>query len=236
MKKFICKSWIVLFFMFCFVLMFSFGSVYAADKELTIAWEQQEEDLPDVDHWKLWSSMDGELPFDQWKDEGNIPYTGEGMPLTADIVIAAPDGQETPFWFKMTAVDNEGLSSDPSEVQENAPTIIDFKAPVPAVLSSSYDSKTKTVTLTWTTDAADTDIVSQKLYKSSTPGGPYTEIVGASQSPYDYAVQPSDSGKWLYFVVVLTDDDGNFSANSNEEAVKLSMGVPFNLKVTVTSK
>ena len=231
MKKF---KWTVFFFIIC--MAFALTAVYAADKNLTIAWEQEEVDLPSVDYWKLFSSTDGSLAFDQWKDEGNIPYTGEGMPLTADIVITAPDGQETPFWFKMTAVSKEGLPSDPSEVQENAPTIIDFKAPVPAVLSSSYDNKTKTVTLTWTTDAADTDIVSQKLYKSSTSGGPYTEVVGAIQSPYDYMVQPSDSGKWLYFVVVLTDDDGNFSANSNEEAVKLSMGVPFNVRVTVSAQ
>jgi len=40
----------------------------------------------------------------------------------------------------------------------------------------------------------------------------------------------------LYFVVVLTDDDGNFSENSNELAIKLSMGVPFNVRVTVSSQ
>jgi len=230
MKKF---KWTILFFTIC--MAFVLTSSYAADKNLTILWEQDEADIATIDHWQLFSSQDSDLPFAQWKDEGSIPYTGPGMPLTAPIVISAPDGEESIFWFKMTAVDADGLSSDPSEVQENAPTLIDFKAPVPAVLVGDYDNKTKTVTLTWTTDVVDTDIVNQKIYKSSVAGGPYTEIASAA-SPYAYVVQPSDSGKWLYFVVVLTDDDGNFSANSNELAVKLSMGVPFNVRVTVSTQ
>jgi len=229
MKKF---KWTVFFFIIC--MAFALTAVYAADKNLTIAWEQDEVDLPSVDYWKLFSSTDGQLPFDQWKDEGNIPYV-LNMPLTAPIIITAPDGQETSFWFKMTAVDKDGLSSAPSEVQENAPTVIDFKAPVPAVLAGSYNNQTKTVTLTWVIDPSDTDVVIQKVYKSSVSGGPYTEIV-AGVSPYDYTVQASDSGKWLYFVVVLTDNDGNFSQNSNELAVKLSMGVPFNVRVTVSAQ
>jgi len=206
----------------------------AADKNLFIAWEQDEVDLPSVDYWKLFSSTDELLPFDQWKDEGNIPYV-VGMPLISPIVINAPDGQETNFWFKMTVVDKDGLSSDPSVMQENAPTLIDFKPPVPAVLAGNYDNKTKTVTLTWPINPSDTDINSQKVYKATCSGCPYTEI-GEAASPYSYIVQPSDSGKWLYFVVVLIDDDGNFSQNSNEVAVKLSMGVPFNVRVTVSAQ
>jgi len=219
---------------FTIFMVFVLTPSYAADKNLTIEWEQDAADLPTIDHWQLWSATDSALPFAQWKDEGSIPYV-LNMPLTAPIVITAPDGQETNFWFKMTAVDADGLASDPSEVQENAPTLIDFKAPIPAVLSASYNNQTKTVTLTWVNDPADTDIVDQKLFKASVSGGPYTEV-GAGQSPYEYIVQPSDSGKWLYFVAVLMDDDGNFSANSNEVAVKLSMGVPFNVRVTVSSQ
>ena len=226
------------------LLFFLFSSVFggylisfAGDKQMTIAWEQEEADLPSVDYWKLFSSTDGSLAFDQWKDEGNIPYVPD-MPLTAPIIITAPDGQETSFWFKMTAVSSDGMSSSPSEVQENAPTVIDFKAPMPAVLSASYNNQTKTVTLTWMISPDDTDVAIQKLYRSSTAGGPYV-VIGTDaemQSPYDYVVQPSDSGKWLYFVVVLTDSNGNFSDNSNEVAVKLSMGVPFNIRVTVSSQ
>ena len=229
MKKF---KWTILFF--TIFMVFVLTPSYAADKNLTIEWEQDAADLSTVDHWQLFSTTDSELPFAQWKDEGPIPYVPD-MPLTAPIVITAPDGQETTFWFKMTAVDADGLSSSPSEVQENAPTLIDFKAPMPAVLTGDYNNQTKTVTLTWVNDAGDTDIVTQKVYKASVAGGPYTEVTSAV-SPYAYVVQPSDSGKWLYFVVVLTDDDGNFSENSNELAIKLSMGVPFNVKVTVSSQ
>ena len=213
---------------------FLFGPVLAGEKSVTVFWEQAEEDLPVLDHWELFSSTDSGIPFVEWKKEGDITYT-VGMPLTTDIVLTVPDGQETSLWFKMIAVAQNGTPSDPSELQENAPTVIDFKAPVPAVLSSSYNNQTKTVTLTWTVDPADTDIVSQKIFKSSVAGGPYIDI-GEATSPYAYVVQPSDSGKWMYFVAVLTDNDGNFSQNSNEVAVKLSMGVPFNVRVTVSSQ
>jgi len=239
MKSFIVKNKAILFFILCAVLALttSYNAAYGGDKQLTVFWEQAEDDLPDIDHWQLYSSTDSELEFAFWKDEGSIAYTGPGMPLTTSIVITAPDGQETSLWFRMQAVDKNENRSLPSEVQENAPTVIDFKPPVPAVLTGSYDNKTKIVTLSWATDPADTDIVNQKLYKSNVPDGPYTVVDAESmQSPYDYVVQPSDSGKWIYFVIVLTDDDGNFSANSNEVAVKLSMGVPFNVRVTVSTQ
>ena len=104
-----------------------------------------------------------------------------------------------------------------------------------ADLAGTYDNQAKAVTLTWSTDPADTDIATQKGFKASSAGGPYTEI-GAGSSPFVYQLQPADSGKWIYFVVVLTDNDGNFSPNSNEVAIKLAMGVPFGLKVTVISE
>lgn len=104
-----------------------------------------------------------------------------------------------------------------------------------ADLAATYDNQTKTVSLTWSTDPADTDIAKQEVFKASVAGGPY-EAVGTGSGSFQYQVQPADSGKWIYFVVVLTDNDGNFSPNSNEVAVKLAMGVPFGLRVTVTAQ
>jgi len=224
------------------VLLFAFFTTvsFGADQSMTFEWEQAADDLPenggDLDHWELFSTTDNALPFDQWRKEGDVPYAGQAeLPYNADFTIIAPDGQETNFWFKMTAVDTAGNSSDPSDYQEGHPTLVDFKPPPAPVASGDYNNQTKTVTLTWTQADPDGDVASWKVYKSSVAGGPYTEI-GDGTSPYSYVVQPSDSGKWLYFTVVAFDNNGNFSPNSNEVAVKLAMGVPFNLKVTVSSQ
>jgi hypothetical protein len=217
----------------------------AAQKQLTLAWDQAEDDLPDkggnLEKWTLYSTTDNVLPFDQWKKEGEVPYTVPGTPGTGtqtfqgDFDILAPDNSETSFWFKMTATDTTGNESAPSDAQASAPTVIDFKAPVAPVAAGTYNSQTKVVTITWTQDPADTDITSHRVYKSLTSGGPYEDL-GVQTSPFDYPVASSDSGKWLYFVVDAHDDDENHSAKSVEVAVKLTMGVPFNLKVTVSTE
>jgi hypothetical protein len=135
----------------------------------------------------------------------------------------------------MIAVDTEGLESDPSEAAIPAPIVIDFLPPKAPQALASYSSQTKTVTITWTQDVADSDVIAHRVHKSDVSGGPWEDL-GNQTTPFAYQVQPSDSGKWMYFVVVAHDDDGNFSPSSNELAVKLVMGVPFNLKVTVSSE
>jgi hypothetical protein len=229
-------KWIIL--LLTIIAFLCFGSwADAGEKQLTFEWQQNAEDLPDLAKWELFMSLDDALPFDQWAKQGEIPYTGTPADwYDAGFTITVPDGQETATYFKMTAIDTEGLSSLPSEMQEGAPTIIDFKPPAAvADLAAVFDNQAKAVTLTWTTDPADTDIASQELFTAAAAGGPYTSI-GQGSSPFVYQLAPSDSGKWIYFVVVLADNDGNFSANSNEAAVKLSMGIPFGLRVTITTQ
>ena len=220
------------------ILLFTFSYAYSAERQLTFEWEQESTDLPenggDLDHWELFSTTDDALPFDQWKKEGDVPYTGP-PPFDANFQIMAPDGQETNFYFKMTAVDTAGNASDPSDFQEGAPTLIDFKPPPAPVASGDYNNQTKTVTLTWTQADPDGDVTSWHVFESTTAGGPYTDL-GEGTSPYDRTLPPDASGKWRYYVVVAFDNDGNFSPNSNEVAVKLTMGVPFNLRVTVSSQ
>jgi hypothetical protein len=207
----------------------------AADKQLTFAWEQTADDLAVLDHWTLYKSEDGAAAW-PWVKVGDVPYTGTPEDeYTAPFTITVPNNAETSLFFKMIAVDTEGLESDPSEAAIPAPIVIDFLAPKAPVALASYSSQTKTVTITWTQDAGDTDVVAHRVHKSAASGGPWEDL-GNQTTPFAYQVQPSDSGKWMYFVVVAHDDDGNFSPSSNELAVKLVMGVPFNLKVTVSSE
>jgi len=216
-------------------LLISISVAFAGDKELTFAWEQTADDLDVLDHWTLYKSEDPAAAW-PWTKVGDVPYAGTELPeYQAPFTITVPDNAETSLWFKMIAVDTGGLESDPSVAAIPAPVVIDFLPPKPPVASGSYDAQTKTVTITWTQDAGDTDIAAHRVYKSATSGGPFEDL-GNQTTPFAYQVQPSDSGKWMYFVVVAHDDDGNFSPSSNEVVVKLTMGVPFNLKVSVSSE
>jgi hypothetical protein len=207
----------------------------AGNKQLTFAWEQTADDLAVLDHWTLYKSED-EAAIWPWIKVGDVPYTGTPEDeYTAPFTITVPDNAETSLFFKMIAVDTEGLESDPSEAAIPAPIVIDFLPPKAPQALASYSSQTKTVTITWTQDVADSDVIAHRVHKSDVSGGPWEDL-GNQTTPFAYQVQPSDSGKWMYFVVVAHDDDGNFSPSSNELAVKLVMGVPFNLKVTVSSE
>ena len=67
-------------------------------------------------------SLDPDLPFDQWALQGDIDYDGNPASwYDATFTISVPDGAETSTWFKMTAIDTEGLSSDPSDYQGGRP-------------------------------------------------------------------------------------------------------------------
>jgi hypothetical protein len=210
------------------------SGVLAGEKILKFAWEQDAADLVDLDHWTLYSSLSDTSPFDSWKKEGDVPYASEAAEYSADFTVTAPEGVETSMWFKMIAVDRLGNASAPSDFAIPAPVVIDFKPPIaPITLAGTYDNQAKTVSLSWVADSGDTDIAKYKISSASTVGGPYTEIGESTTLDFVYTVPSGNTGKWMYFVIVAVDNDGNSSANSTELAVKLAMGVPFNLEVQV---
>lgn len=188
------ERWNILLAVIIIFLLFGAWVTYAGEKQLTFEWQQLAEDLPDLAKWELFMSLDEALPFDQWASQGEIVYDGNPASwYDATFSITVPDGAETATWFKMTAIDKEGLSSEPSELQEGAPTIIDFKPPAAvADLASSYNAQTKTVSLTWSTDPADTDIAKQEVFKASISGGPY-ESIGTGSGSFQYQVQDRKS-------------------------------------------
>jgi hypothetical protein len=214
------------------------GTAWGATKSLTFKWEQTAEDLPenggDLDHWELYSSADETLPFDQWNKEGDIAYSGPpAADYQAEFTVEVPDNSETNLYFKMVAVDSAGNVSAPSENAIPAPLLIDFKAPEAPVVAGTYDNKTKIVSLTWTQDAGDTDIAKYIVYVADTSGGTFVNAGESTTLNFDYQVPSGYSGKWTYFQVEAVDNAGNVSPKSMELAVKLAMGVPFNLEVQI---
>jgi len=231
------RSWRVTFLVVMMVLMMAFA-VHAGNKTLTFQWTQGAEDLPDnggdLAKWTLYSTLDDTAAFNLWKKEGDVPYVSPPTdPFKADFTITAPDGAETSMWFKMTASDTDDNESVPSDFATPAPIVIDFRAPQPPVLSGSYDGGTKEVTVTWTQDPGDTDVVNYIIESADAPGGTYAEIGQSATSPFVYQVPATYTNKRIYFKATAVDDDGNSSAQSAELTVILAIGVPFNLEVTV---
>ena len=138
------RTWILIFAIIFLVGLFVVPQSQAATKQVTFEWQQNAEDLAELDHWELFMSLDPNLPFDQWTKQGDIPYTGTPADwYDATFTITLPDGAETQTWFKMVAVSKAALASDPSEPQENAPTVFDFKAPAASTdLAAAFNSQT----------------------------------------------------------------------------------------------
>ena len=232
------KRFLAIFFA---VLLLFTANVFAAEKNVEFEWEQASEDLPEnggtLTGWELFSSTDPALPLDQWKSEGTIDYTSEETTYTGAFDITVPDGVETNMWFRMKALGSDGKHSDLSDPAVPAPLLIDFKPPAAPVATVAFDRATSSVTITWTQDAADTDLAAHRVFKAEASGGPYADL-GVQTSPYVYDAS-GDVGKSLFFVVVAYDDDNNFSPNSNEVAVQVlpqGLFTPMNLKVKIVTQ
>jgi hypothetical protein len=235
----------LLFLSFILFVVFVFSAAsFAGSKVLTFQWEMAPEDLPTLQDFRLWSTQSEVNPV--WPNDytmvTTVTYDPDAtQPYQSDVTITIPDGQEVDLWFVMEARDVEGVSSGPSIAAipagetEPGPVRIDFKPPaIVTNVSGDYNNQTKIITLSWTAPA-DTDLAQYRVYKASQAGGPYTEVGVASTATYDYTVPSAERGQFVYFVVKAEDTEENLSENSEEVAVKASMGVPFSLTVTVTT-
>jgi len=99
------------------------------------------------------------------------------------------------------------------------------------------------VTLQWEQEMS-ADLAGWKIYKSETPGGPYTAII---DMPYDgnelptyevgYTLTVSGEGG-VYFVATAYDTDGNESNYSNEAVYEydfVAPAVPVNLIFSIST-
>ena len=208
--------------------------VFAGEKQLTFEWTQEATNLPTLDHWTLYKSTDLNAAW-PWEEVGQVPYDGTpGSVYTAPFTITVPDGEETNLFFKMTATDNLGQPSGPSEMQEGAPTLIDFLPPDATVLEGAYDSANLAVSLSWSASA---DAAKWEVYKKEA-SNPFIRVAEVTEPSYIYDAS-ADVGKTLTFAVVTFDAAGNYSPNSNTVAFPILPVVPsspFGLKVTISTE
>jgi len=106
-------------------LFFIFSSLaIAGEKIAIITWEQ--EICPDLSGWYLYHSTNKQSLLDEWNRIADIEYTGKQKTYSCQKNIQSPDGKEQIHYLYMTAHDNSGNESNPSNI---ANATIDFKAP-----------------------------------------------------------------------------------------------------------
>jgi len=100
------------------------GFAYAAEETLTFEWEQTyDNSITEISKWTLYYGDQTGGPYTHPIDISN---DGSGGPFTSMQVIGCPDGQETTYFFVLTATDTNG---NESKYSNEISYIFDFAAP-----------------------------------------------------------------------------------------------------------
>ena len=112
-------------FLAILLILFLAAPVWAAEKSITFGWTQ--EISADFAGWKLYSATAPGVAVNPTNLVATIDYTGTVEPeYTSAETVLSPDGQEVLHYFVLTAFDQDGNESGPSnEVSK----MIDFLAP-----------------------------------------------------------------------------------------------------------
>src|SRR3990172_2182845 len=130
------------------------------------------------------------------------------------------------YYYVIRAYDglNESLSSN---VASAIP--LDNDAPLPPTDLTAVDTPNDdggSITLNWTPSASP-DVIEQRIYRSTTSGGPYSLIATGFNNILNSYVDVGLNNGTRYYYVVRAFDGTNESANSNEaSAIPLDNNVP----------
>ena len=81
----------------------------------------------------------------------------------------------------------------------------------------------RAVDLTWTASTS-TGVTGYRVYRSTTAGGPYTEVTTAPVTGTSFTDQIVQGGLTYYYVVRAVDSGGNQSGNSNQATAAIPVG------------
>uniref|UniRef100_A0A6M3M3N0 Fibronectin type-III domain-containing protein n=1 Tax=viral metagenome TaxID=1070528 RepID=A0A6M3M3N0_9ZZZZ len=113
---------ILLAFLMILIIIVGSSQVYAGDKQLTFAWNQ-DITIP-LTGWKLYmaNTAGGPYPETAW---AIIPFVAAQQEYTSDQVFTSPDNEIHTYYFVLTAYNNNGQSAYSNEVSCQ----IDFQKP-----------------------------------------------------------------------------------------------------------
>lgn len=172
-----------------------------------------------------WTASSGALTYNVKRaSKTGGPYTQLANPSSATYTDTAVTNG-TAYFYVVSSLDAAGESSNSAEVSATP------QFPIPAVPANLVATAgNAVVTLTWT---ASTNATGYNVKRSTTQGGPYTQLAAPTTPTYtDSAVT---NGTKYYYVVSAFDAAGE-SANSAEvsatPAIQVVPAAPTNLKAT----
>ncbi|MBJ7357901.1 malectin domain-containing carbohydrate-binding protein [Nocardioides sp.] len=177
-------------------------TVGAGDEEATLSWTPSE--ALDLDHYNVYQSTSANVLV----DEDNL--VGE----VTEATFLAPDlTNGTAYYFVVTAVDDAGNESTPSNEGSAVPTEApdtEFPAAPAGVTATKGDGK---VTIEWTANT-ESDLAGYRILRAAVSGGPYTEVGRVLAAATSYVDNDLVNGQPYYYVVTAADLANNVSVPS----------------------
>ena len=150
------------------------------------------------------------------------PYTAVGSP-TGDSYVDASLTNGTRYFYVVSALNSAGESANSSEVNAT-PTAPANPPPTPTNLEATAGNAQ--VSLTW---SASTGATSYSVQRSTTSGGPYSQI--ATPSTNSYLDSSVTNGTTYYYVVAAMNSIGQSANSSQASATPAASATP---DVTIT--
>ena len=147
------------------------------------------------------------------------PYTQIASDLTTSAYTDSTVTNGTTYYYVVTAVDT---SSNESAISNEASATPVDTTPPAAPTGLTATGSDGSVGLDWA-DNTEPDLASYNVKRSTTAGGPYTQIAsGLTTSAYTDSTVTN--GTTYYYVVTAVDTASNESANSNEASATPQAG------------
>jgi fibronectin type 3 domain-containing protein len=167
------------------------------DKQVSLDWDDNTDG--DLTGYKVYRSMSSGGSYSEIASLG----------LTSDYIDTGLTGGIT-YYYVVTAMDNGVNESVDSDEASATPT--DPPPAAPTGLAATPDIKQ--ISLDWD-DNGETDLAGYKVYRSTSSGGPYTEIASLGITS-NYTDTGLTGGFTYYYVVTAVDGGVNESGYSSE--------------------
>jgi hypothetical protein len=153
------------------------------------------------------------------------PYTQVASPTgTSYVDTSLTNG--TKYFYVVSAVNASGESANSAEVSAT-PTAPQTPPPTPTNLQATAGNAQ--ISLSW---SASTGATSYNVNRSTTSGGPYSQI--ATSCPNSYTDSGLTNGTTYYYVVSAVNSSGQSANSTQASATPIAPTAPVNPDVTIT--
>ena len=175
----------------------------AGDQGVSLDWADNTE--PDLAGYNVYRSLTPGGPYT--KVNGSLVTTSD----YSDTGLI----NGTTYYYVVKAVDTSDNESAASAEASATPSATGDTTPPAPPSGLNATAGDESVSLDWA-DNAEPDLAGYDVYRSTTPGGPYTKVNGSLVTTSDYSDTGLSNGTTYYYVVKAVDTSGNESAASAE--------------------